>query len=63
MATAEQMKLKPGCIICRDWPAPWREAMRASINTIPPKAPVCDDCLMAFWENLMGSSHEEREGD
>ena len=47
------------CAICEAWPRGRRE--RLLIEDIPLKEGVCDDCLLAFWEDLMATRTEPME--
>jgi len=43
---------KEHCALCaRMWRSE-REAFRANLDTLPVNEPICDACLMAFWQNL-----------
>jgi hypothetical protein len=45
------------CAVCSRWPPALREAMRQAIFRIPPKEPIRDDCVVAFWVNTI--KHQE----
>ena len=47
------------CSICGR-PEADREAMRPLIDEIPQNEPVCDDCLLAFWERLFADESTPR---
>jgi hypothetical protein len=47
------------CVICGGWPNGRRE--RPRIEDFPLKEPVCDDCLLAFWEELMATEPSRRK--
>ena len=46
------------CAICEAWPRGRRE--RLLIEDIPLKEAICDDCLLAFWEDLMATEPSQR---
>jgi hypothetical protein len=48
------------CTICGPCPEADREAMRLLIDEIPQNEPVCDDCLLAFWEQLFAGEPAKR---
>jgi hypothetical protein len=42
------------CIICGNWPERDRWALREMLDTLPvDDEPICDECLMAFWQNCI----------
>jgi hypothetical protein len=47
------------CAICEAWLRGRRE--RLLIEDILLKGAVCDDCLLAFWEDLMATEPSQRE--
>ena len=47
------------CVIRGGRPNGRRE--RPRIEDFPLKEPVCDDCLLAFWEDLMATEPSQRE--
>jgi hypothetical protein len=55
------------CAICAEWPPVLRAAMRQTIDRVTMKGWVCDDCVLAFWDNCWRGSEERRareaEGD
>ena len=38
--------------VCGRWPPALRATMRDAIFRIPAKQAVCDDCVVAFWDNV-----------
>ena len=49
------------CAVCGAWPEANRQAMRSLIDDeILLKEPVCDDCLLAFWERLFASEPKHK---
>ena len=46
------------CAICEAWPRGRREHLL--IEDIPLKGAICDDCLLAFWEDLMATEPSQR---
>ena len=40
------------CAICAKWPAALRPAMSQAIDSVSMKGWVCDDCVIAFWDNV-----------
>jgi hypothetical protein len=43
------------CVIYGKWPEKDRWALRQMIGTVPlGDEPICDECLMAFWESCWG---------
>jgi hypothetical protein len=47
------------CCICGPCPEAGKETMRLVIDKIPQNEPVCDDCLLAFWERLFAGQGSE----
>ena len=50
------------CVVCRRWPKALRPAMRAAINSLPLKQPVCVECAVAFWTNIRRKAQRQRPG-
>ena len=52
------------CIICASWPERDRWALREMIDRLPLKEidHVCDECLMAFWQNCTARAEPEEPG-
>jgi hypothetical protein len=48
------------CAICAKWPSALRPTMRDAIFHIPLK-PICDDCVVAFWDNVWKRSEARRK--
>jgi hypothetical protein len=46
------------CAVCGDWPATDREGMRGMIYQIPLQGPICDKCIVAFWNNISREPEE-----
>ena len=45
-------EVEDDCAVCGSWPASFRPTMRDAIFFIPVKQPICDDCVVAFWDNV-----------
>ena len=41
------------CAVCARWSAAERKGMRMLIDYIPRKEPMCKECVMAWWRNLI----------
>jgi hypothetical protein len=50
---------REACIICEEWPSSRREHL--FVEDMPMDEAVCDDCLLAFWEDLMATTPSQRE--
>jgi uncharacterized membrane protein len=48
------------CAVCGSWPFALRATMRDAIFRIPLKEPICDDCVVAFWDNVWKRSEAQR---
>lgn len=48
------------CTICGHWPPSLRPIMRLAITKLPPKKPVCDECLQAFRQHVCGKLRKPR---
>jgi hypothetical protein len=53
-------KAEDDCAICAKWPPALRATMRDAIFRIPFKQPICDDCIVAFWDNVWKRSEARR---
>jgi hypothetical protein len=40
------------CAICGRWPFALRSVMRAAINVLLLKEPICAECMKAFWADI-----------
>jgi hypothetical protein len=40
------------CVVCSAWPKADRAWLRKDISCIPLREPICDPCLVAFWQRL-----------
>jgi hypothetical protein len=53
------------CAICAKWPPALWPAMRQAIDRVTMKGWVCDDCVVAFWDNVwvdvMARRKEEKD--
>jgi hypothetical protein len=41
------------CTICARWPTALRPVMRDIIERIQGNKPLCEECLVAFWNNCV----------
>jgi hypothetical protein len=51
MPTCPTLPKKIASVCCR-WLPSLRATMRDAIFRIPAKQAVCDDCVVAFWDNV-----------
>jgi hypothetical protein len=49
------------CALCRDLDPAQRAAMRSDLIVIPLREPVCDQCTLAFWANLLANAPKTEE--
>jgi hypothetical protein len=49
------------CAICAKWPPALRATMRQAIERVTMKGWVCDDCVIAFWENIWADAMSRRK--
>ncbi len=49
------------CVLCRDLNPDQRIAMRAGLLHIPLFEPVCPECTLAFWENVIVNNPQTEE--
>jgi len=47
------------CAVYGQWPPRDREVMRTLIDRIPLREPVCEECRMAFWRNILIEAEPE----
>jgi hypothetical protein len=41
------------CVVCGEWPAALRPAMRNAIDSVPLRKPLCEACVEAFAHNCI----------
>ena len=51
------------CTVCGAWPKGLREQMRNGVTEIPLKKPMCEACLMAWWQNTVRFHEARRRAD
>jgi len=40
------------CAVCSQWPKAKRALLRKDNNCLPLREPICDRCIVAFWQRL-----------
>jgi len=49
------------CAVCASWPPSAREGMRDVIDRLPLREPLCEACVVAFWNNCVARAEQEEE--
>jgi hypothetical protein len=57
-----QRRREDACVVCAEWPAEHRPYLRWYIISLPKAAPICDGCLLAFWDNCFGLRGPDKPG-